>query len=347
MRLGGAQPGAGHHRGDAEGSDSDSNDDIFGQRTPVENPTILGGGCCFMITFVLVCVLSMDAVPPLNYGIKYNNFNKVADTVNIHAPGRYFIWPWNRFLLFPANVRTIEFSTNSGLAHAPHGFQKESLQTRTSEGLTLVMKVSLQYQLKHDRVAHTYDTLNLNFQDYFVSQCRDALLKAASNFEATHLWLQRRDFQASLKAIVASELAEFADIWGLQLLDIRLKDSYEESIVNTQVQEQLKHLREKEQQATQIRAQTGVYRAEYDRQIKVIMAGGQANYTVIAMAAQAEAQKNTMLIEKVIFESVKNNLLHGAETELAMRGHLVDYQRYTSLNDLGQSSFLFGFAGDS
>jgi regulator of protease activity HflC (stomatin/prohibitin superfamily) len=284
--------------------------------------------------FVILLLFSIDAVPPLFLGIKYNNFNKAAQVDDIKTPGRYFILPWNRFLLFPSNVQTITFSNEPLLNR--NALRFESLSTRTSEGLALRLQVSFQYRLKPDVLGQTYSTLNLNYRDFFASQARDALLRAASQFEAVELWRNRAEFQTSLEDVVGQELSRFATCWGLQLLRIDLTDSYENAIVNTQVQEQTKNVRTQEQMATRIRAETEVFRAEYDRQARVIMAQGNANYTVVTRSAAAEAQRRSMMIESTVFQSVR--------TRLGISGSgLVEYQKYTSLPDLPDSMVYYNW----
>jgi regulator of protease activity HflC (stomatin/prohibitin superfamily) len=325
---------------------SESEDEAFeglnlSGMSPLQNPIVCCGSCCCLV-FVLLGLLSIGSVPPLNYGIKYNNFNKAADIHDIKLPGRYFILPWNSFLLFPSNVRSIEFNSNYYSLMDHGGVHHESLQTRTTEVITIVLQVSLQYQLKRETLGQTYSTLNLNYQDYFASQARDALLKAASKYPAQKLWKERDAFADSLKDVVEHEWVnqgtKFAACWGLQLLQIDLKDSYENTIVGTQVQEQKKYMRTQEQVATQIRAQTEVFHAEYDRQIKVIMAQGNANYTVVTKSASAEAQWNSLAIEKTVFQALHKQL--GVSGQ-----NLVDYQRYAAIGDLAEAEVFYGFGG--
>merc|ERR1712046_503662 len=100
----------------------------------------------------------------------------------------------------------------------------------------------------------------------------------------------------------------YAECWGLQLMVIDLPPGFEESIVRTQVWEQRISSREFEQQAIRIRAETEVIASEYARQVKVIRAFGQANYSFTTKKARAEARRNTLAIEARILSSVHGNL---------------------------------------
>lgn len=300
-----------------------------------ENPVALSGGVFCLAIFGIIALCSLGAVPPLNYGIKYNSFTKAAATDVIHDPGRYFIGPWNSFLLFPSDVRTMEFSNEPRLSPARKRY--EPLHTRTKEGLGLFLQVSLQYRLIKEKVGALYSEFNTNYESVFLSSLRDVLIKAASEFEASQLWGERDEFGSTMQKMVDKELHNmYASCWGLQLMIIDLPNTFEDSIVHTQVQKQRVRTRQNEQSSLKINAQTKVIRAEYDRQVKVILANGQANYTYTTKLAQAEAQKNRITTESDVLGSVRKELEFDAEG-------LVLYQKYNALEDLAEAGVFYGF----
>jgi hypothetical protein len=65
---------------------------------------------CIMIGLtMLFLILSMDTLEPLEWGITYNKITKkIGD--EIFENGRYFIGPWKEFIVYPANLVTVEFS---------------------------------------------------------------------------------------------------------------------------------------------------------------------------------------------------------------------------------------------
>ncbi len=69
---------------------------------------------CLLISLIMLFVLlSMDSLEPLQYGIAYNKITKTIDN-NIYDSGRYFIGPLKGFIVYPANLVTIEFSDSRG-----------------------------------------------------------------------------------------------------------------------------------------------------------------------------------------------------------------------------------------
>merc|ERR1712217_41753 len=91
-----------------------------------------------------------------------------------------------------------------------------------------------------------------------------------------------------------------------------------------------------EQAATRIRAETTVIQAEFQRQVKVIKAGGKANYTVTTKKAAALAIQNKLDAESEIMGSIKGLL------GLAADG-LVTYQQYAAVGELLNSTIFYGF----
>mmetsp|Transcript_30010 Transcript_30010/g.75706 ORF Transcript_30010/g.75706 Transcript_30010/m.75706 type:complete len:353 (-) Transcript_30010:304-1362(-) len=333
-RLGG-DGGGGYGR-----APGDMMPDVMPESCGEAQHSVLLCGCLLgVLGLGALAVTSLGSVPPLHYGIRYNHFSKSTDTATVYDPGRYLIGPFNKFLLFPSTVQNFEF------ANEPHirvsGIRYEPLHTRTKEGLGLHLQVSLQYRLKRESLGNLYNEFNQNYEQVFTSSIRDVLIKAASEYEATQLWEERQAFGDKLQKMVSKELERtYAECWGLQLMIIDLPDDYENSIVRTQVQKQSLLMREQEQQSAKIRAETTVIQAEYSRKVKVIMAEGHANYTLLTKKAQAEAQQNKIGVESEVLGHLKSKLNLGVDG-------LVRYQKYGAMDDLGEASLFYGFSGPS
>ena len=73
--------------------------------------------CFSLILFILLSLttigllISMDSLEPLQYGI---TLNKITKTVGdqVYDSGRYIIGPTKSFIVYPANLVTIEFSNS-------------------------------------------------------------------------------------------------------------------------------------------------------------------------------------------------------------------------------------------
>jgi hypothetical protein len=98
-----------------------------------------------LIFVILICLgmigllISMDSLEPLQYGITYNKITKTIGT-EVFDSGRYIIGPTKGFIVYPANLVTIEFSDSRRATST-------ALQTRTAEGLAISLHVSFQYKL--------------------------------------------------------------------------------------------------------------------------------------------------------------------------------------------------------
>jgi len=278
----------------------------------------------------------VGAVPPLKLGIKYNHFNKAADTGVVYQPGRYFIGPFNKFLLFPSVVQTVEFCDEPLLK--PSGRRYEALHARSKEGVSVLLQVSLQYRLLQDKVGALYGEFNQNYEQVITSSVRGVLIKATSQYDVNQLWESRATFGANMQSMVDGALrSTYSECWGLQVLVADLPDKFEHRLVLTQVQKQAMLLKEQEQVSAKIRAETSVIQAEFARREKVILAQGRANYTLITKKAQAEAQKRKIHAESEAMGHVKQVL------GLWPAG-LVLYNKYDALDAAGASLY-YGFGG--
>lgn len=272
--------------------------------------------------------LSLDYVEQNEYGLVYNWMTKSIGKRVYHG-GTHPIGFWNKFVVFPATVRTIEFSNRRyPLATGP------TLHTRTKEGLALHLSISFQYTLDPKRLPELYALTNIAYEGLFRRIARDQLLEAAAEYEGPQYWVQRQDIGNQMHALVAGKLAKScAKLWGLQLLVIDLPDRYEKAITLTQVQQQIIKTRRNEQKAAGIRADTEVLKADFDRQIRVVQASAQANFSVATKLAVAEAAGRKIAAEASALKYVR------AKLHLSPEG-AVQFQQLNAFGDLPNATFL-------
>jgi len=281
-----------------------------------------------VLLLVLIGVMSLDYVEQNEYGLVYNWVTKNIGKRVYHG-GTHYIGFWNKFVVFPATVQTIEFSNRRWpLATSP------TLHTRTKEGLGLQLSISFQYTLDPDRLPQLYALTNIAYEGLFVRIARDQLLEAAAEYEGPQYWLQRQDVGDHMRSLVDQQLQEScAKLWGLQLLVIDLPDRYEQAITLTQVQQQIIKTRRNEQYAASIRADTEVLKADYDRQIRVVRASAEANYTVATRLAMAEAAGRKIQAEADALKYVRTKL------HLSPEG-AVQFQQLNAFGNLPNATFL-------
>merc|ERR1719352_1350774 len=106
----------------------------------------------------------------------------------------------------------------------------------------------------------------------------------------------------------------------------------------TQVQQQMSKTRRNEQVAAGIRADTEVMQADFARQIKVVQAGADANYTLTTKLAEAEAAKRRIAAEAQMLGLTRKEL------KLSAAG-AVEYQQLGAYAQLVNSTMLANVLG--
>ena len=222
-----------------------------------------------VVLIFVILLFSIDSLEPLEVGITYNKITKTIGTETFES-GRYVIGPFKSFLVYPANLVTIEFSDSRGAT-------SEALQTRTAEGLGLSLYISFQYQINKNEITKLYNMANLNYHGTYVRISRDTILKIAGMYNATNYWTDRQKIGEHMKTALDQELMKaFAKCITLQVLRIDLPKSYEDSIVATQVEVQKTNMRKFEQQAELIRQNISVIVSEGEQKIRITNATGNA-----------------------------------------------------------------------
>jgi len=280
-----------------------------------------------LLVVCLLCLMSVGSVEQNEYGLVYNWITKQISKDVVHG-GTHFIGFWNSFVTFPATVQTIEFSDRIGFRTS------EPLHTRTKEGLGLHLSISFQYLLEKEKIPELYALTNIQYEGLFTRIARDQLLEAAAEYEGPQYWIQRHNIGDHMRSLVDNKLKEsFSLLWGLQLLVIDLPDRYEKSITMTQVQNQIIKTRRSQQIAASIRADTDVIKAAFSRDIEIVRADAQANFTLETKLAQAEAAKRKIAAEAEAIEYARGKL------GLSPKG-AVEYQEMSAYGQLENATFL-------
>jgi len=289
-------------------------------------------GALAVVVASVLAVLSLGQVDQNQYGLVMNWVTKKIGTQVYHG-GTHAIGFWNTFVKFPATVQTIEFSDR------PWMHTSGRLNTRTKEGLGLHLSIAFQYKLNPDEIPKLYALTNLAYEGLFTRVARDQLLEAASVYEGPQYWTERRKIGDHMRRLVDQQLNKsYASLWGLQLLVIDLPDQYEMSITMTQVQQQMAKTRTNEQVAAGIRADTEVMNADFNKKIKVIQAGADANYTLNTKLALAEAAKRKIQAEAEMIQLTRKDLKLSAAGAVA-------YQQLGAYAGLENATFLANVLG--
>mmetsp|Transcript_117804 Transcript_117804/g.367065 ORF Transcript_117804/g.367065 Transcript_117804/m.367065 type:complete len:373 (+) Transcript_117804:91-1209(+) len=258
-------------------------------------------GSVVLLALVLT-LMSLKQVDQNEYGLVFNWMTKQIGSKVFHG-GLHLIGFWNTFVTFPATVQTIEFSERTEKRTTG------SLHTRTKEGLALHLGIAFQYKLNPDGLPDLYALTNLQYESLYVRIARDQLLEVASDYEGPQYWQERKEIGDKMREQVNAQLlGSHASLWDLELLRIDLPDQYEASITKTQVQQQLIKTKQNEQIAAGIRADTEILRAEYQRKIRVVQAGANANYSLVTQLADGRAKQRSIEAEANALNYVRRKL---------------------------------------
>ena len=208
-----------------------------------------------------------------------------------------------------------------------------------------------------DRVGDLYKRYVTRYEETFIREAKKVILEEAGTYNASTYWVSNsffihgqqyrnrvgvelldhlnKTFRANFATYSQQTNTEFR-CEGLQLLQIDLPATFEESIVLTQVEVQTKETKQHEQVAAQIREAINVDISEANRQITVVRS--QANATAIQYVqnAQATTINNTITYEKVAYDDVAKTLGITPQTGL------LDYIYYLNMMGLKDSTLLIG-----
>jgi regulator of protease activity HflC (stomatin/prohibitin superfamily) len=222
---------------------------------------------------IIVFSVSWKSLEPTEWGLAYNTATGTVYTNYVYESGRYFLGPAVQFIRFPKTFVNIEFSQREGANDGP-------IQTRTKNGVPITIYASFQYKIQRDNITALYNKYGTNYEGPMIRVARNYILQAAGDYDSMDFWLKRSQIGSEMLSFLRNNLGPnmFVEIRMMQLLNIELPPKYEQSIINTQVQQQQLLTQEYLQQVTRIQLQ-----------IKQLYASAQYNCTIIGAKAESQA----------------------------------------------------------
>lgn len=290
---------------------------------------VIYGASSVLMILVILLAYSFSTVEPTEYALSYNSLTKSINKDYIYEGGRWCIGPTKSFIKFPKTQQSIEFSENSWASSPP-------LRTRTKEGLALSLSVNFQYQLIKEQIPELYDLSNVLFEQTFIRIARDTILQEAGNYEAPQYWQNRTGIGLTMKLLLNKSLKDaYATCTGVQMLLIGLPDSYENSIVDTQVEVQNTNMKGFEQKSEIIRQESQVLISECNQNITVVKASADAHAYYLKEKAKATANKNILDIGGIVYHQARS-ILNLTDKELS------EYLMLTSMQGKSDSTLIVG-----
>jgi regulator of protease activity HflC (stomatin/prohibitin superfamily) len=262
---------------------------------------LIGAGVVALIV-VIAFAFMWDSVEPTEYGMTYNVITKTAGVDHIYEGGLYFLGPFQKFIKFPATVTHIEFSDR------PHA-NSPPLETRTKEGLGLILHVSFQYKLYREDIPKLYRLTNVRYEETFIRQAKNIILEQGSEYNAPEYWEKRSEIGAAIGKKLNETLSKtFTSVISFQMIQIDLPTSYEDSIVQTQVEVQGRETKRYEQMEKTILESINVDISEADKKVQIIYATADATAIRIINEAKGSAINNTIFYERMAYKDASNFL---------------------------------------
>ena len=252
--------------------------------------TACRGGCCFCWSLICIIVFatSWASLDFQEYGLDYNSWRHTVATEAVGS-GRYFLGTGHEFLTFPKVYQTIEYSETPDANASP-------LQSRTKDGVEVILSISFQYQLKMENIHDLFETYGITmagvdeeegevepYKRVFSYVARDILTDVSTEYNAFEFFANRTNVGDRMwrELRTVYERDYFASVVFFQLKDVDLPDAFEHAIQDAEVSRQYQQRAREIQTKAEIEAETKVIQANYNAQIMLQEAGAQANATLL------------------------------------------------------------------
>ena len=258
--------------------------------------------CCSCCVSFLLIIFGFASLEATEFGLNYSWISKNISP-NIKENGLYFIGIGHSFIKFPKTVQTIEFSKQKTANKGP-------IQSRTSDGLEVTLEISFQYVLNKDKIYELYMKYGSNYNYIFQNIAVHTLTEEATKYTAYNFFMDRGkikdDFQKELNEIF--EQLCYSTIVFLQLRSVDLPSLFEESIQESEVKKQDILRAKAEQNKIMIEVDTKIKAAEYQKDVVINMAEGEAEAIYKQNKADVESLVKMQETQVNVYKNLKNTL---------------------------------------
>eukprot|EP00439_Symbiodinium_sp_Y106_P013578 s2913_g1.t4 len=245
-------------------------------------------------TMILLFIFSFDSLEYQQIGLNYSFLSESVEK-EPYKPGRYYLGVTNRFIKFPRTVQSISFIDDWA-----EGLQGPALQSRTKDGLTVLLEVSFQYKLIFSQLYSLWATLGHDHYETTFTRMAMEQLSTATTHHNAHFFFRNRTYvsrEMHRKLDEHFRKHALSEVPFFQLRTVHLPDDFEDAIRETQVQEQHIHIARLEQQKKKVTFATEVLKAE--QAVKKINneAEGEATARLTKNRAYCEQYKFTQEVQ--------------------------------------------------
>jgi regulator of protease activity HflC (stomatin/prohibitin superfamily) len=286
------------------------------QGRPARGGVLLG--ILGLIAGVLFSVVSNGIliVAPTEVAVVVNTLNGTLETPARRAGTSIIIPVVQQYFVYPITQQTY---TMSGRANEGQIAGNDAVAARTVDGQEVSLDISVIYAVNPDKVNDLHKRWQTIYQDNFVRPTVRGLVRdVVSGFKAEDIYgIKRTEMEDSMQARISERFdAEGLTLSDLLVRDIAFSDQFRQAIEDKQIADQQAQqaalvVRQRENEADQLRAQ-----AAGQRDAAIAKAEGDAQATVLRAQAEAEALRlvseqisaNPSLIQYLYVQNLSDNV---------------------------------------
>merc|ERR1719453_1443332 len=267
-------------------------------------------GGFILFAFVIFISSCWGFVEPTEHGLLQHTITGSVDLTRVYPGGRHFIgWGYN-FILFPANLITLSFGNATW-------DERLSIQARTgpgdaqdSGGQPVRLSLSFQYKLTPERIPEVYRKFGMQWETSYMRFAQQAVTNVAQEFTPRSFWEKREQVERECSRAVSNTLKEngYATIEHLQLMAISFESSYEQTITDIQLQEQLRVTKEFELKSRQVEKEIDLLESMTEAKVEKINAEADREKAVIVNEARAAALYTVQTTKALMYKEMRTHL---------------------------------------
>jgi len=278
------------------------------------------GGCggCALFWLVLFLATCWGMIQPTEFGLLRNGITGTVDLETVYSGGRHFIGWGNEFITFPSRMNTVHVVVQARTGPG---------ENDNSGGQPVTLDVSFQYRFQSERVPEVYRSFGLNYETAYRRFAAQAVTNAAQQFTPFAFWQVRSSVEAAMKVAVNNALVNegFANVEQLQLVAVSFQATYEQTITNIQLQEQLGVTRRFQLEVTAVEQEIAVLQSQTDAQVNTISAEATRESDVIINRANNDALISEQVAKAEMYAQLRQHLNW-------TQPQFLEYIRYKALN---------------
>jgi len=267
-------------------------------------------GCSVIsgLTLLILLINSFSSLEFNEYGLDYSGISKSINP-NPRSAGIFFLGIGHSFIRFPKTVQTLEYSKEKSANSGP-------LQSRTSDGLEVILEISFQYKLNYTGIFDLYMSYGPEYSKIFDRMGIDVLTDLATNYTAYDFFMERQQIGVAMQKALDLHFRTncYSNIEFFQLRSVDLPDKFEDAIQLSEVKKQDIRKAQAEKEKTVVELETSRIKAEYQKNVTINLAEGeaksiraqnQADVDSFKLLAQAQAQSYQKLRAELGFEGAQ------------------------------------------